>query len=484
ITYFGILGIIIGITSFFFYAVANDIIGETAQIGIGIVVGLILFVLSYKLRERNILWSNVVFGGAYFIELLTVGVGVQVYENIPMFAGISLLCLFLISSVTLSVKFSSRTIAYFSLVGGYFIPIIVDMSEEILLIGIFYLIIASGLLVLSIFKDWPDHRLSSLAVLTILSTYLISKPDQLTEFIVAFWIVVFIFYNAASLWASLTYKTKLPILDSIIIGLLPIILMSHLFGILEISSEYFGLIFMALSLFYLGGIGYLKQQQEKIDETLRYTLFSAGAITLNLGFVFLLVESFGSEFLMIFFLIEWLLLSVLKHKVEEEKLLFSLASYVFLFLTILWFFMTIGYDEDFASVSLFLVLHLAIPVGFFLLYNKIKKDSINGAGFIISGYIFILSLSSYIGNKIISSSAAGEVILSVSWLLYTLILFSKIKQKNARILIGVLLGFTLLKIAFKDLLYLEGIYRIIGFTIFGILLLIGGYFLKNESIQN
>jgi uncharacterized membrane protein len=47
--------------------------------------------------------------------------------------------------------------------------------------------------------------------------------------------------------------------------------------------------------------------------------------------------------------------------------------------------------------------------------------------------------------------------------------------------VGSLLGITLIKIAFNDLFYLEGIFRIIGFIIFGILLIIGGYFIKNEA---
>ena len=75
----------------------------------------------------------------------------------------------------------------------------------------------------------------------------------------------------------------------------------------------------------------------------------------------------------------------------------------------------------------------------------------------------------------------SQIILSILWLIYTLVMFSNVETKEGKWLVGSLLGITLIKIAFNDLFYLEGIFRIIGFIIFGILLIIGGYFIKNEA---
>jgi len=62
----------------------------------------------------------------------------------------------------------------------------------------------------------------------------------------------------------------------------------------------------------------------------------------------------------------------------------------------------------------------------------------------------------------------------------SLLIFVKLPQ-NARYLIIGLLSIVLIKIAFRDLFYLDGAYRIIGFILFGVLLLIGGFLIKNDK---
>ena len=83
ITFIGILGIIIGAISFFFYAVANNWIGKTGQVMIGVFLGFILFGFAFALRKNKEQWSNIIFGGAYFIEYLAIGIGVLEYEVLP-----------------------------------------------------------------------------------------------------------------------------------------------------------------------------------------------------------------------------------------------------------------------------------------------------------------------------------------------------------------------------------------------------------------
>ena len=483
ITFLGILGVIIGIISFFFYAVANNIIGEAAQIGIGITIGLIMFIASYHLREKNVVWSNIVFGGGYFVELLSVGVGVQVYETIPMLAGILLLMLFLVSSLLFSIKFSSRTIAYFSLVGGYIIPFITGFSDGMFIV-FFYILLSLALLVISIFKNWSDLRLTStLAVIFFFTFFYASelKRSLDKEVIIIFWIIVFIIYNAASLWSSVNNRSRIPVLDSIIVGILPVVLILYLFSLFKITPESFGIIFMFLSFLYLFAIVTFKKIKGKIDVTLSYTLFVAGAILLNLGLVSLLFDTLGYKFLIVFFVPQWFLFSFLKDKVDE-RLLFSIFSYIFLFFSFLWYTFTIGSSGDIGVSTFFLMMHLTIPIGFVYLYKNVDSSMFNKIGFIIAGYLVIYSIYGYLELFLRSLPALGDIILSVLWLVYCLGLFFIIKEKKSRLLIVVLLGITLIKIAFRDLLFLDGIYRIIGFTLFGVLLLIGGYYLKNEKL--
>jgi len=124
-----------------------------------------------------------------------------------------------------------------------------------------------------------------------------------------------------------------------------------------------------------------------------------------------------------------------------------------------------------------------IPLISLIYFRSNINYKASAATFIISGYLFLFSLFKYIGVFLVAPSTDPfrEVILSVMWLIYTLVLYVQVQTKEGKLLVGALLGFTLLKIAFRDLFYLDGVSRIIGFIVFGILLLIGGYFLNNEE---
>jgi len=83
ITFLGVIGIVIGVVYFFFYAVANNWIGETGQVMIGILLGFVLFAFAFMLHKKNEGWSNIVFGGSFFIEYISIGVGVLAYKIMP-----------------------------------------------------------------------------------------------------------------------------------------------------------------------------------------------------------------------------------------------------------------------------------------------------------------------------------------------------------------------------------------------------------------
>src|SRR3989344_6804348 len=53
ITSVGIIGIVIGLISFFMYAISNNWIGPMAQISIGVITGLVLFVVGYLLYDKH-----------------------------------------------------------------------------------------------------------------------------------------------------------------------------------------------------------------------------------------------------------------------------------------------------------------------------------------------------------------------------------------------------------------------------------------------
>ena len=145
-----------------------------------------------------------------------------------------------------------------------------------------------------------------------------------------------------------------------------------------------------------------------------------------------------------------------------------------------WYALVLRFENELTHATFFMFILLAIVISFLVLFRKNINFKVNAASFIIGGFALIYSLHKYLWFFNIVDETS-QIILSILWLIYTLVMFSNVETKEGKWLVGSLLGITLIKIAFNDLFYLEGIFRIIGFIIFGILLIIGGYFIKNEA---
>jgi uncharacterized membrane protein len=481
ITFIGIVGVIIGAISFFFYAVANNWIGETGQIMIGVILGFILFGFAFMLRKDKEQWSNIVFGGAYFIEYLAIGIGVLEYEVLPNFIGIALALVFLVSSTLLSIKFKARIIAYFTLVGGFLIPFITGTFENDLFVTVFYVLLSIGLVVLSFYENWYDLRFVSYAVvgIFILSSFdkFVNASNKIVP--VLFLVSIFVLYKLAVLINSFNNKKDdISVLDSIIVVSITVMFLWFIYNMFDFSEEMYGIFVMVFSFLYLVEIFYFKIQNVKTRHSIIYTLLSTGIVCLNLGFL-LLISSVDMDFFLILFAVEYVLFSVLSVK-TDEKVVYQMFSFISLGLIVIWYVSVLGFKEGIGHASFFLFVLFCMVLSFFFLFKKDINFKLNAAAFIIGGFAFIFSFYKYLWYWGIRDEYA-HIVLSILWLIYTLVLFHNVETREGKWLVGGLLGVTLVKIAFNDLFYLEGISRIVGFIIFGILLIIGGYFIKNES---
>ena len=481
ITFIGILGIIIGAISFFFYAVANNWIGKTGQVMIGVFLGFILFGFAFVLRKNKEQWSNIVFGGAYFIEYLAIGIGVLEYKVLPDYIGIALSIIFLISSTILSIKFKSRVIAYFTLIGGFLMPFITGIFENNLFVMIIYVVLCIGLVILSFAENWYDLRFTSYVIVSLFIMFSFDKFTSASNALIplAFLTSIYILYKLAVLiFSSKNKKENLSILDSIIIVSITIMFLIYVYNLFDWSLVAYGIFTMMFSFIYLGEIFYFKTNKTHLLKSVSYTLLSIGIITINLGFL-MLINSVDKDFFLILFAVEYVLFSVISDKSKDGGL-YRFYSYIFLILIVYWYAAVLRFENELTHATFFMFILLAIVISFLVLFRKNINFKVNAASFIIGGFALIYSLHKYLWFFNIVDETS-QIILSILWLIYTLVMFSNVETKEGKWLVGSLLGITLIKIAFNDLFYLEGIFRIIGFIIFGILLIIGGYFIKNEA---
>lgn len=481
ITVLGVIGVSIGVIFFFFYAIARGWIGETLQVVLGVLLGFVLFAVAFAVREKKEDWSNVVFGGAYFLEYLSIGVGVAVYEIMPAEVGVLFGALILISSVALCFKFSSRAIAYFSLVGGFLIPIITDTFESHLFVMVWYFLIVMALSVVSVSNDWGELRALMLFLITIFMWATFGSGEKAIEFL--FLGLYFFMFNVAALINSVSVSKEINGVDSLILGILPFVVLPLIPHISSDSNnvQLFGLVVIVFSFIYLLEAAYLKSRDLKFPATL-YSLIAAGVTTLNVGIYFLFKDVFGLEFFIIFFIVEWALFSYLSSEAKDS--FYRAFSFVFLGLVAYWYAYILRFRTDGYYATFFVLVLAMVPLISFLYFRNNINYKASAATFIVSGFLLLLSFSKalwFVFRGYSSADMICEIILSVLWLIYTLGLYVQVQTKEGKILVGLLLGITLVKIAFKDLFFLEGALRIVGFIVFGILLLIGGYFLNNEE---
>ncbi len=479
ITFLGVLGLIIGVISFFFYAVANRMIGESTQVLIGICVGFLLFGFAYFLQKKNALWAHLVFGGSFFIQYLSVGVGVQKYHVLSPLFGVLLALLFLLGSLFLSLRFSSRAIGYFSLAGGFMIPFITNTFNNDLFVMSFYLLLCFGLVFLSFKKEWADLRF---VCFFIMSFFLASSSEKLFHAPVMFVPVLFltglfVLFNVASLVGAVKGKKELSALDSIVLVFLSLVYLVLMKGVLDWSVQSYGFFVIAFSFLYFFELSFFRKNfGENVPISLQISLFTTGLTTLNIG-ILMVFKSFNADFFMILFALQWAFFLFVGSRTKKES--YSIFSYIFLFLSAVWYFFVVRFDGGLAHASFFMLFYVLLLCVMMSFARRDILYKFNAALFTIFGFFVLYSFSKYL-QFFISSEQFQQVILSVLWLVYTLFMFSNMRTKEGKILVGCLLGITLLKIAVVDLSYLHGAYRIVGFIVFGILLLIGGYFIKNE----
>jgi hypothetical protein len=473
ITIFGIIGVSLGAIFFFFYAVATNLIGEVAQITIGFATGILLFVFGYVLFEKNPVWSLVVFGGSYFINYLTIGVGTLLFNVIPFIFSLVLALCFVLSSIYLAINFNSRVIAYFSLVGGFFVPFLVGALNNDIFILNYLLLFVLALTFLSFYKDWSDVRGVSFLIVCSFLLFFYYKFNNVFSLI--YLLLFFLLFHISSLRNSIFHKSILPVFDAIVLGLSPLVFLPILYNSLlklySVSPRMFSIIIFALGILYLIEIMMLQKFNSDLDLSIIYTVLASAVLAMNIGLL-LFFQGIVIEIYFVFFSMQYLLFMFFSKR--AHTMFFSIVSYIFLFLTIQMFMVVNRFTSTIFVSTVMILISILFFIILYILSQKEYGYPTSKYVLAIGIFIFGYTISNYL-NLFVHSDQFMHVILSIFWIAYSLFIIKKLSQKTMGL---IFLAITILKIAFLDLLYLTGIFRILGFIIFGVILLIGGFFIR------
>jgi uncharacterized membrane protein len=166
----GILVVLIGMIVLLKYSFDNRIIGELGRLALAVVGAIALMATGEWFYRKYPLWAQTFTGGGLALLYFTVWAGHVLYKNellaehgiwiSPLFAMILYSLITLIGAFA-AIRYRSQTIAWFTLLGGYLTPFLIQGVSQPTMLVVYLAILAGGLLTLSWHKKWPYLTMAS-----------------------------------------------------------------------------------------------------------------------------------------------------------------------------------------------------------------------------------------------------------------------------------------------------------------------------------
>ena len=155
IHFIGIIVLVIGLSIGVKYAIDQNLISQAMRIGLAYSAGIVLYLLSLKLRKNYILFSAILFSGA-LASLYFTTYGAYVYYNMISSTAAFIIMIVLTGyTVYEANRYNRQEIALLGLVGAYSIPFLISKnSERADLFFLYILLINLGVSYLSVKKLW------------------------------------------------------------------------------------------------------------------------------------------------------------------------------------------------------------------------------------------------------------------------------------------------------------------------------------------
>jgi uncharacterized membrane protein len=151
----GIAVLILGISFFVKYAIDQDWINEVGRVCIGLLCGVILTLLSYRLRKNYRSFSSVLVGGGLTVFYFTIAFAFHQYQLISQSAAFLIMIIITAFAVILSILYDRMELGILATIGGFVTPFLVSTGQGNYVVLFTYLcILNAGLIVLALYKRW------------------------------------------------------------------------------------------------------------------------------------------------------------------------------------------------------------------------------------------------------------------------------------------------------------------------------------------
>ncbi|MET3207388.1 UNVERIFIED_CONTAM: hypothetical protein ABIC26_000322 [Paenibacillus sp. PvR008] len=317
----GILLIILGVGAAFKYSYSNWFTGNMKGVAFFLLGALMLGGGEWLYRKQKQTFALGILGGGISVLYGSVFYSYFLLEIIGMYTGIGLSVLVTVTAVLLSLRYESRTICSFGLVGGY-LPLFSYMAANGLegnavYIAMGYLFLLNLLILLVSFrKRWVVVQYISFLLNTPLMIVLVWLSGS-TAASMLYAVITFAMYLGMTLWVPFRLKEKLSWLDFSLLALNTVVSCTVLYSLFDDAGldDYKGLLALVFCLVYGGLAQWVSRfiPEEKQTKVLFYAT--------SLTFAILMVPfQFGVKWLSMGWLIEAVLLTLYGNRYRLKEL--------------------------------------------------------------------------------------------------------------------------------------------------------------------
>lgn len=494
------VAIILGMAYFLKYAIDNEWIGEMGRVILGILTGVGFLVWGEILQRKSYRgYSVTVLGGGIAILYFSIFAAFSFYQLVPQIPALLLMVLITATAVLLALRYDSRTIAVFAIVGGFLTPAMLSTGRDNQ-VGLFsyILLLDFGVLALAYFKKWRAFNLLAfLFTQLIFVAWSISFYTDAKLWRTEFFLTVFFFVFAVmSFLYNIVHQQKTTFRDLMLVSLNGAAYFLWTYALLESQySQYLGFysVLMAGTYVALGRVAYQRAQE---DTYLFLIFLGLGLTSLTLAIPIQLKQSW----ITIGWAVEAVILSWVGFRLNSHKTRWAALIIASLVAVRLLFYdsqLSVALAKDFTFFLnkrgfAFLVGSIAIFVMAFL-YSRYKLMLSDFelkliAGLVVAANLLILfffttEISQYYEIRYLVVTdyfqhrdlrSRQQLLISALWGIYSIVLVTigiVRKFQPIRLLAILLFAVTILKVFLVDLQEMDKLYRIIASIGLGVLLL-------------
>ncbi len=212
----GIVVLVVGISIGVKYAVDKELISPAARIIMAYAAGIVLFILSVRLKKKFVLFSAILFSGAMASLYFTTYAAFVYYQLFPFGIAFAIMVLITILTAYSAIVYNKQEIAILGMIGAYGIPFLISVNSERADLFFAYIILINiGIVFLSYKKLWKGMvRLAMLVSWALFIGWAVNRYDaamQLQAMIIM--IAFYVLFTIASVGFAARKKQLLGFIE-------------------------------------------------------------------------------------------------------------------------------------------------------------------------------------------------------------------------------------------------------------------------------